>query len=150
MRAGKNICSGLAEEGEKRSNINRNKNYTRPVVAYQQQQYSHGFDTFKNFKTDEGVIIMMKWRKRRIFPLYNYYASLDFFANSLVLIFSIPLDKRNDSNCLLLLNNSIKEYKTHSVAYTGSYAVILLYNNLLVHNAMTVSQGPLLSRYSSM
>jgi hypothetical protein len=93
---------------------------------------------------------MMKWRKRRIFPLYIYYASLDFFANSLVLIFSIPLDKRNDSNCILLLNNSIKEYKTHSVAYTGSYAVILLYNILLVHNAMTVSQGPLLSRYLSM
>lgn len=33
-RAGKNICSGLVEKGEKkRSNINRNKNYTRPVVA---------------------------------------------------------------------------------------------------------------------
>lgn len=93
---------------------------------------------------------MMKWRKRRIFPLYIYYTSLDFFANSLVLILSIPQDKRNDSNYILLYNNNIKEYKTHSVAYTGSYAVILLYNiMLLVYNTMTVSQGPLLSRYSS-
>lgn len=40
--------------------------------------------------------------------------------------------------------------ETHSVAYTGSYAVILLYIILLVHNKMTVSQGPLLSRCSSM
>jgi len=41
--------------------------------------------------------------------------------------------------------------KIHSVAYTGSYAVILLYIILLVHNyTMTVSQGPLLLRYSSM
>lgn len=122
---------------KKRSNINRNKNHTHPVIAYQQQQqHSHGFDTFRNFKTDEGVIIMMKWRKRRIFPLYIYYTSLDFFANSLVLILSIPQDKRNDSNYILLYNNNIKCILLY-IHYTGSYAVILLYNiMLLVHNTI--------------